>query len=331
LGQLSTGLGDVLVTGAAGFIGSHLTDYLIDSGANVVAVDNLVSGNRENIAHSDARRALHRIDMKHPAGLMDLAKGTEVAFHLAANPEVRISFTDPKTFFEENVRATFNILEIIRQVGSVKRLVFASTSAAYGDVAKLPVSEDYPNPRPASFYGTSKLMCEELIANYSALYGFKAASLRLANIIGPRTRHGVIYDFLKKLSARSDELEILGDGTQRKSYLHIKDVVPAFVGSASLAAEGGVVYNVGNDDWITVKEIADIVVGETGLRNVKYRMLPGTKDGRGWVGDVKYLLLDSAKLKGTGWGPSMNSYEAVKETASSLVHELGIGKPKASS
>ena len=192
---------------------------------------------------------------------------------------------DPETCFRENVCATHVILEAARK-SDVKVLAFTSSSTVYGDAKMIPTPEDYP-PEPISIYGASKLASELLIMAHARTYGFRAVIYRLANIVGPRSSHGVIYDFLQKLERNPRELEILGDGTQRKSYLYIDDCVNAMMAGLQKANKHVEVFNVGSEDQITVREIAEIVVGELGLKNVEFKFAVGVNEGRGWTGDVK--------------------------------------------
>ena len=210
------------------------------------------------------------------------------------------------------------------RINNIKFLVFASSSTVYGDASRLPTPEDYAPLEPISVYGASKLACEALISGYAHTFKIRSLVLRYANIIGSRLRHGVIYDFIMKLRNNPDVLEILGDGTQRKSYLHISDAVNATMHLFNTFRANDKlfdVYNVGNEDWITVREIADIVSRVMGL-NPEYRFTGGVEGGRGWVGDVKYMLLDISKLKSTGWKPRLSSREAVERTAKELIAEL---------
>ncbi len=316
----------VVVTGGAGFIGSHLVDFMVDRGLakHIVVIDNLSSGSLDNLArHLDkpyltfVRSDLKRFDSEWVKHL----QGADVVFHFAANPEVRVSVTEPRIHFDENVVATFNILEACR-LNDVGLIVFASSSTVYGDAKQIPTPEDYHPLEPISVYGAAKLSAEILHITYSKLYGIRSLILRYANIIGPRSNHGVIVDFIRKLRTNPNMLEILGDGTQRKSYLHVYDAVDATLHLARYVIErkpSFEVFNVGNDDWITVREIADIVVEEMGLKNVRYVFKPGTSDGRGWPGDVKFMLLDITKLRSTGWIPTMSSREAVRKTVRQLL------------
>ena len=312
----------VLVTGGAGFIGSHLVDELLKRGFNVRVMDNLSSGFLENIRHNIGNRSFEFIrgDLKNLEDSLKAVKDVEVVFHFAANPEVRVSTTAPEIHFRENVVATFNLLEACRKVGTVEKFVFASSSTVYGDAKVFPTPENH-ELRPISVYGASKAACESLICSYAYLYGFKAASLRYANIVGPRLRHGVIYDFLMKLKKNPNVLEVLGDGTQRKSYLYISDTIEATLLVADKLTEKFETYNVGNEDWITVAEIAEIVSKAAGLRP-KIVFTGGTPNGRGWPGDVKYMLLSIEKIKKLGWKPKHTSREAIELTAKALAKEV---------
>ncbi len=317
----------VIVTGGAGFIGSHLTEKLYRDGHEVIVIDNLSSGKLSNIAHlvNFGEVTFVRADLKDPAGSWGkYFIGADAVFHFAANPEVRVSVTNPRTHFDENILATFNVLELCR-INDVGLLVFASSSTVYGDAERLPTPEDYQPLEPISVYGAAKLACEYLIITYSKLYGIKSLILRFANIVGPRQTHGVIVDFIKKLRANPKVLEILGDGTQKKSYLHIHDLLTGIDYSLGYLLKSNAsyaIFNVGNDDWITVNDIAKIVVEEMGLSNVKFTYIKATEDGRGWKGDVKFMLLDNSKLKSLGWRPKYSSAEAIRYTVKDLLKEL---------
>ena len=316
----------VVVTGGAGFIGSHLVDFIVDRelANEIIVIDNLSSGSLDNIAQHIDKPYLKFVqsDLKvYDSKWTKHFKESEVVFHFAANPDVRTSVVNPRTHFEENIVATFNVLEACR-VHDVELIVFASSSTVYGETKHIPTPENHYPLEPISIYGASKLSAEILITTYSRLYGIKSLILRYANIIGPRCNHGVIVDFIRKLKANPQILEILGDGTQRKSYLHVYDAVDATLFLVNYVLKHSLLYeifNVGNVDWITVLEIANIVVREMGLKNVKYVFKPATSDGRGWVGDVKFMLLDISKLQSLGWRPSMNSGEAVRRTVRALL------------
>lgn len=319
----------VVVTGGAGFIGSHLVDRLMEEEYEVIVVDNLSAGSIENIKRwfNNERFKFLKLDLKNLENLYCSLKNEgdiDAIFHFAANPEVRIGISKPNVLFNENVLATFNVLEVARKIG-IKYFIFASSSTVYGDAKVIPTPEDYSPLKPISVYGATKLACEALVSAYAHTYDIRGLSLRLANIIGSRSKHGVIYDFILKLLKNPNELEILGDGTQRKSYLHISDCIDAIMLLFKEFQKTNVkydVFNIGNEDWITVKEIADIVTSVMGLKNTRYIFTGGVNGGRGWKGDVKFMLLSIEKIKRLGWRPRLNCKEAVKQAASELYNEI---------
>jgi len=241
--------------------------------------------------------------------------GVEVVFHLAANPEVRVAEVDPSIHFRENLLTTFNVLEAMRKSDKAKVIVFLSSSTVYGEPDRFPTPEDYGPVLPISIYGASKLGCEALICAYSRTFGVRGLIFRLANVVGGRSTHGVIVDFVRKLEENPKELEILGDGSQSKSYLHVEDCVDAvFLALRDFLDEEKKVevYNVGSLDQVDVKRIAEIACEEMGVNGVKFRFTGGVDGGRGWKGDVKIMLLSVDKVLNLGWKPKFNSEEAVK-------------------
>ncbi|MHA1617566.1 MAG: NAD-dependent epimerase/dehydratase family protein [Candidatus Njordarchaeales archaeon] len=318
----------VLVAGGAGFIGSHLVDRLMEEGYKVRVVDNLSAGRLKNLSRwlEDARFEFLEGDLRDFGVASRAVNGVDAVFHLAANPEVRIGSQKPGEIYENNVGVTYNLLEAMRRHG-VKRLVFASSSTVYGEAKKIPTPEDYSPLEPISIYGASKLACEALISGYAHTFKIRSLVLRLANIVGERSNHGVIYDFILKLKKNPKILEILGDGNQRKSYLHVSDCIEATLHLYEKFERDEVlydVYNIGSEDWVLVREIADIVVEELGLENVKYMFTGGVNGGRGWPGDVKIMLLDIRKAKNKGWKPRLNSKQAVKRAAQDLINSLNF-------
>ena len=312
----------VLITGGAGFIGSHLAEKLVNLGFDVYVYDNLSSGKLENINHLLDKKNFRFVkeDLLQPKNLPKILNDCELVFHLAANPEVKISSTNPEIHFQQNLVSTYNLLECLRKNGNVKTLVFTSSSTVYGE-AEIPTPEEYSPLNPISIHGAVKLACEVLISAYTRNYGFKSIIYRLANIVGPRSYHGVVVDFDKKLRKNSEELEILGDGFQKKSYLYVDDCVNAILQGLNTANNGDnvKVFNVGSNDQIDVLTIAKIVVEEMGLKNVKFKPTGGVNGGRGWAGDVKNMLLDISKLKSIGWKPTYNSEKAVRLATKSLI------------
>jgi len=307
----------ILVTGGAGFIGSHLVDRLVAEGYEVRVVDNLSSGRLENISHHHVETLIG--DLKNPQDAQRAVEGVDVVFHFAANPEVRVSTTSPEIHFNENVVATFNLLEAMRRK-DVKEIVFASSSSVYGEPEEIPASEDAPI-RPVSVYGASKAACEHLIHAYTRLYGIKAVVLRYANVVGPRLRHGVVWDFINKLRRNPSELEILGDGKQIRSYIYVDDAVEATVVAWRRTVDDYAVYNIASEDWMTVDEVADVVIEVMGLAGVRKIYKP-VLHGVGWPGDVKQITMRIDRIKQLGFQPRRSSKEAVKAAAEALLAEI---------
>ena len=306
-----------LVTGGAGFIGSSLCEALLNEGHQVIAFDDLSTGSSKNIAALTGRAGFRfvRGDCRKMEEMRPVVHGSEVVFHLAARANVRLDGADPYEMFEENVTATQVLLEATRSERA-KSFVFASSSTVYGEPRLLPTPEDYSPLQPISIYGATKLASESIISGYAATYGLDATILRLANIVGPRCDRGVIHDFVAGLKSDPLRLRILGDGSQRKSYLHVDDCVSAFL-IASREAKGVSVLNVGSEDQAGVVEIAGVVAEAMGL-HPRYEFTGGVDGGRGWKGDVKSMVLDVGRLKGLGWKPSCGSIGAVKRTLEGL-------------
>ena len=311
----------ILVTGGAGFIGSHLVDRFVKEGFGVKIIDNLSSGRLENLTQyrNGSRVEVVMRDLKKMEDALKAVDGADVVFHFAANPEVRVSTINPEIHFNENVVATFNLLEAMRRK-DVKELVFASSSSVYGEPEQIPVSEDAPI-RPVSVYGASKAACENLIHAYVKLYGMKAVILRYANVVGPRLRHGVVWDFVNKLRKNPNELEILGDGGQIRSYIYIDDAIEATISAWRKSFSNFNVYNVASEDWLTVDEVADEVIKAMGLLGVK-RVHKPLLHGVGWPGDVKRIALRIDRLKTLGFTPRFSSRDAVRLTVKSLLAEM---------
>lgn len=310
----------ILVTGGAGFIGSHLIDELIDIGYEIDCIDNFSTGKKEYIQHHLGEKNFRLIEgdiLK--TNIKDVINDCDVVFHLAANPDVKLGAMDTRVHFEQNILATYRILEGMRKKG-IKKIAFTSTSTVYGEAVEIPTPEDYGPLIPISLYGASKLSCEALISSYCHTFDMEGVIYRFANVVGPRSTHGVIYDFVNKLRKNPDELEILGDGKQKKSYMHISDCVNAMIHGFENKEERVEIFNIGSKDWIDVKTIADIVSQEMGLKP-KYRFTGGVDGGRGWKGDVKNMLLSIKEIEELGWKPKYGSREAIQMTARSLIGE----------
>jgi len=309
----------ILITGGAGFIGSHLVDAFMRRGCDVVVFDNLSSGKIDSMKKWLKNKGFKFVkgDLRRKNEIERVVVGCDLIFHFAANPDVRAV---PSAHFDDII-GTFNLLESLRG-NVVSKFVFASSSTVYGEASKIPTPEDYAPLLPISMYGASKLACESLISSYAYYLGFKAVILRLANIVGPRCSHGVIHDFIVKLRRNPKELEILGDGSQMKSYLYIDDCIDAVMLIMEKFNNDVGIFNVGSEDQINVRRIAEIVVEVLNLKDVKFKFTGGVNGGRGWKGDVKVMLLDVSKLKSLGWKPKYDSEAAVRKAAEHLTREI---------
>ncbi len=296
-----------IVTGGAGFIGSHLVDLLVEQKHTVTVIDSMVAGRMANLEDNLTQiRFIHKDLMED--GWQDAFCGADRVYHIAADPDVRGSARKSWEVFENNVSATVRVLEAMKEHG-VKEIVFTSTSTVYGEASVIPTPETYAPMMPISIYGASKLACEAMISSYAATYGWNAWVYRFANIIGSRSTHGVIFDFVQKLRENPHELEILGDGSQSKSYLSVEECVKAMVFAPTISHETFNFFNIGSEDWVTVRRIAELVVEEMGLNNVAFKFTGGD---RGWVGDVPKMQLGVDKLKSFKWTPGITSEDAVR-------------------
>jgi len=312
-----------LVAGGAGFIGSHLAGALLQAGWRVTCVDNFTLGTRENVAHLLAAAPRFRLI---EADLRDLARVSEIfaedpvdyVFQLAANSDIRASADDPVIEFGNTCQTTFNLLEAMRSCG-VSRLFFASTSAVYGDREAEALAEDAGGLAPVSYYGAAKLASEAFVSAYAQMNGMHALVLRFPNIVGPRLTHGVIYDFVRKLRADPERLEILGDGAQSKPYMHVDDLVDGILRFMD-APVGVTTYNIGVESQTPVTRIADICCEEMGLSGVSYAYTGGRV---GWEGDVPTFAYDLSRVRAAGWRARHTSDEAVRMAAREAI--LGEG------
>jgi UDP-glucose 4-epimerase len=296
----------VVVTGGAGFIGSHVVDALVARGARVRVIDDFSSGFPEFL---NPAADLCEASLLEPARYVAAFAGAEQVFHLAANADVRHGLQHPRRDVEQNLLATHHVLEAMREHG-VSRIAFSSTGAVYGDASVLPTPEDAPFPIQTSLYGASKVAAEGLLSAYAHGYGFRADIYRFVSMLGPRYTHGHVFDFWRKLKADPTRLEVLGDGKQRKSYLHVADCVRAMLLGVEREAGPVNVLNIGHSDWLTVIDSVGIICRALGVSPA----LSFTGGDRGWVGDSPKILLDTARLRGLGWAPSRALPDAIVET-----------------
>lgn len=308
------------VTGGAGFIGSHLVDRLVNMGA-VTVYDNLSSGKKEFIEQHLAREGFQLIE----ADLLDFdalkkeMAGHDYVFHLAANPKVRAGIEDTDLDLKQGTITTYNVLEAMRLNG-IKKIVFASSSTVYGETPTKPVPEDYGPFQPISLYGASKLACEGLITAFCHLFSMQAWIFRFANIVGSRATHGVIFDFINHLKQSPSELEILGDGTQCKPYLHIEDCIDGILYGFRNAYDRVNVFNLGSSSSTDVTTIAKMVVEEMELTNAKFKYTGGN---RGWPGDAPQVRFNISKMGKLGWKPKYTSDEAVRKAIKDILGKSG--------
>ena len=300
-----------IVTGGCGFIASHVVDRLVKQGHDVTVIDNLSTGYMENIQHHLDNEAIKllKFDLGDMEKTKEALKGQDAIFHLAANADVRHGLEDTFRDIDRNIIVTYNILEAMR-LNDVKQIIFSSTAAAYGEPDVFPTPETY-HPRQTSFYGASKLACEGFIEAFTEAYGIQSWMYRFVSIQGERHPHGVTYDFVKKLKADSTQLEILGDGTARKSYSYIGDCIDGFFTGYEKAPGKAELFNIGQTEFIEVRGVADIITNEMGLDNVEYKFTGGE---RGWIGDSPLVHLDVSKLMAYGWKPQVNIEETVRRT-----------------
>jgi len=307
------------LTGGAGFIGSHLVDQLVKMG-KVTVYDNLSTGRQEFIRHHLGKKGFDFIqaDLLDFSTLKKAIANHDIVFHLAANPEIRIGVEATDLDLKAGLIASFNVLEAMR-LNKISRVVFTSSSAVYGESGITPVTEVHGPLLPISLYGASKLGSEGLISAFCHLFNMQAWVFRLANVVGPRLTHGVIFDFVNKLKQNPGQLEILGNGRQRKPYLHISDCVNGMLFCLEHSNQPVNVFNLGTSSSTGVINIANMIVEAMGLENVEFRYTGGS---RGWLGDVPQVRFDVIKMNRLGWKNRYTSDESVRQA----VREM-LGKP----
>jgi UDP-glucose 4-epimerase len=305
----------VLVTGAAGFIGSSLTDRLLSLGHSVLGIDNFSTGQPEFLegAKANPRFELRHQDLLALEALVDAAAGVDLVVHFAANADVRFGPDHPGRDLEQNILVTWNVLEAMRRNG-VKRIAFSSTGSVYGEAAVIPTPEDAPFPVQTSLYGASKVSAEGLISAYCESFGFEGYIFRFVSILGERYTHGHVLDFYKKLMADPTRLPVLGNGTQRKSYLYVQDCVDAILCALEKSKDRVNIYNLGTNEYCQVKDSIGWITGHLGVTP----RLEFGEGNRGWIGDNPFIFLETRKIRSLGWEPKLTIQQAVIKTVEYL-------------
>jgi len=310
----------IFITGGAGFIGSNLVDKLMKENYKVVVYDNLSSGKKKFVSPYLANSNFKLItgDLLNKNLLGKNMKGCDIVFHLAANSDISYGTKYTDVDLKQGTIATYNLLEVMRR-RDVKKIVFASTSAVYGEAKIAPTAENYGPLFPISYYGASKLACEGLISAFCQNYNIQAWIFRFANVVGKNGTHGVVVDFIKKLRKNPRALEILGDGRQAKPYLYAKECVEGILYGVKNSDKRLNYFNLSCPGATRTKIIADIVVKEMDLKNVSYKYTGGK---RGWLGDVPQVRLDPTKINNLGWKAKLTSSQAVKMGVQALLKQI---------
>lgn len=301
----------VLVTGAAGFIGSHMVDRLLAAGHGVIGYDNMSTGQRgfleDAFAHTDF--TFHQSDLLDRPSLVQAMQGAELVVHFAANADVRFGTEHPRKDLDQNTIATWNVLEAMREQ-NCKRIVFSSTGSIYGEPEIFPTPESCPFPVQTSLYGASKLAAEGLIQAYCEGFGMQSYIFRFVSILGERYSHGHVFDFYRQLSQHPDHLHVLGNGHQRKSYLYVQDCLEAIFTALDHAKARVNIFNLGTDEYCEVNDSIGWICEYLGLSP---KITYGGGE-RGWIGDSPFILLDCSAIRALGWRPRLTIRQAVLAT-----------------
>ena len=289
-----------LVTGAAGFIGSHLVDRLLAEGIEVIGYDNFSTGRQKFLEHAlcNTKLDLVKADLLDQSRLDEAMRGVDFVWHLAANADVRFGTDHPRRDLEQNTIVTSNVLEAMRH-HNVRNIAFSSTGSIYGETEVIPTPEDCPMPVQTSLYGASKLACEGLISAYCEGFNMRGWIFRFVSILGERYTHGHIFDFYRKLLDDPNSLHILGNGRQRKSYLYIHDCLDAMLQAVQEATATVNVLNLGTDEYVEVNNSVDVITEHLGV--TPRRTYSGGE--RGWIGDNPFIFLDCQRMRNLGWQP----------------------------
>ena len=301
----------VLVTGAAGFIGSHMVDRLLSAGHRVVGFDNMSTGQVRFLESALAHRefTLHQADLLDGKSLALAMEGAELVVHFAANADVRFGTEHPRKDLDQNTIATWNVLEAMRE-RNCRRIVFSSTGSVYGEPDIFPTPETCPFPIQTSLYGASKLAAEGLIQAYCEGFGMQGYIFRFVSILGERYSHGHVFDFYRQLAEHPEHLHVLGNGHQRKSYLYVRDCIDAILTAIDRAKDKVNIFNLGTDEYCEVNDSIRWICEHLGL----HPKLTYSGGERGWVGDSPFILLDCSRIRALGWRPRLTIKQAVLAT-----------------
>lgn len=304
-------MANYIVTGCAGFIGSHMTDKLLMQGHKVIGIDNFSTGQEQFLTEAldNDNFSLFKEDLLNIDSIKKIFKGSDFIFHFAANADIRFGVEHPKKDLEQNTIATFNVLEAMRH-NNIKKIAFSSTGSVYGESKVFPTPENSPFPIQTSLYGASKLACEGLISAYCESFNFQSWIFRFVSILGERYTHGHIFDFYKALKINSNELKVLGNGEQKKSYLYVHDCLEAVELAIEKSNQKINIFNLGSPSYVELNQSIKII-----LEHFKISpKLIYSGGERGWIGDNPFIFLDTSKISQIGWSPQLSISEGVTKT-----------------
>ena len=311
----------ILVTGCAGFIGSNLVDRLLLNNYRVIGIDNLKTGQKKFLEHAFKNKnfKFFKCDLLNLNKIKKLFKGSEIVFHLAANADVRYGYKNPFRDLEQNTITTYNVLEAMKK-NNINKIVFCSTGSVYGEPKNFPTPENDNFPIQTSFYGASKIAGESFVQAYCEAFNFKSWIFRFVSILGNRYTHGHVYDFCNQLFKNSTYLKALGDGNQKKSYLHVGDCISAMLIAIKKSKNKINIFNLGTNEYVSVKQSINVICNQL---KVKPKVsFSGGK--RGWIGDSPFIFLNNKKIRSLGWKPKFTIKESIKQTVRYLINNKWI-------